>query len=146
MAQKSTEDIKPVARSGYYTGSLYTMPIKTETILLSAIFLPDRQAYHDDDIVPEVKGVTVSQALYNVLGEVAQEALHLWSFTAKVQEVMALRYGLCDGQFRPLEAVGKSIGMTRQGVYIIERHALQYLRLLRFRRKLLPYIKPRDGE
>jgi hypothetical protein len=70
--------------------------IKPETVLLSGILLPAGRLYLDDDLFSESNGVTLSKALYTALGEVSRDAKRRYVFCGKVQEVMALRYGLHD--------------------------------------------------
>lgn len=78
-----------------------------------------------------------------MLGEVSQVAKRRPAFAAKVREIMALRYGLHDGQLRLLKDVGESFGMSKQGIPIVEHIAPEYLRQPRWSRPLRLYAKPR---
>ena len=127
-------------------GLFNTTAIRPEIKLLSAILLPKSESYIEDEIFSELNGVTLSQALYEALGEVSLEACRRPRFAPKVQEIMANRYGLLNGQGRLLRDVGKSFGMTRQGIFVIERLALEYLRLPKYRDKLLLYVRTKKSE
>ena len=125
-------------------GSYSPDMFKSETTLLSAILLHN-SLFQNEDLFTELNGVTLQQALYIALGEISQVAGHRWSFARKVQSVMALRYGLLDGKRRTLEEVGQSAGMTRQGIFNIQRTALEYLRQPRWCKALTLYVKPQKS-
>lgn len=62
--------------------------------------------------------VLLREQLENILG----------TLTKREQAVLALRYGLLDGQERTLEAVGKRFNVTRERIRQIEAKALRKLR------------------
>jgi hypothetical protein len=118
------------------------MMIKPHIVLLSAVLLPEGQLYIDDDLFSELNGVTLEHTLYIALGNVPPSGKSSPIFATKIQEVMALRYGLYDSQWRSIKDISKTVGMTRQCIYKIQKHVLGHLRQPKWRDILQPYVKP----
>jgi len=51
------------------------------------------------------------------------------NLSEKEREVITLRFGLRDGVPRTLEEIGKTLGIKREGVRLVERTALRKLRM-----------------
>jgi RNA polymerase primary sigma factor len=64
----------------------------------------------------------------------------LSSLSEREQNVLALRFGLNDGETHTLEEVGKQFGVTRERVRQIEAKALRKLRHPTYSRKLRDYL------
>jgi RNA polymerase sigma factor (sigma-70 family) len=62
--------------------------------------------------------------------EWAREALGSLSIRRRDREIVALRFGIQDGQERTLEEVGREYGLTRERIRQIEAKALKQLSLL----------------
>lgn len=73
----------------------------------------------------ELPTPTDNAAAYMLRYDLAQALEHL---SEREQRILALRYGLADGQRRTLDEVGKVLGMTRERARQIEVEALRRLR------------------
>jgi len=64
----------------------------------------------------------------------------LLELTEREQKILTLRYGLIDGEYRTLDEVGKTIGMTRERARQIEAAALRKIRYSDTWRHLHDYL------
>ena len=71
----------------------------------------------------------------------ASIAESLATLKPKEQKVLRLRFGLCDGEGRTLEEIGKTFSLTRERIRQIEAAALQKLRKSRMSRTLKPFLE-----
>ena len=87
----------------------------------------------DDEIAPPDE-----TAAYNLLRENLREVLN--GLPVREGRILALRYGLFDGQPYTLEQVGRKMGVTRERVRQIEAQALNRLRHPSIRHSLHDYL------
>ena len=71
----------------------------------------------------------------------ASIAESLATLKPKEQKVLRLRFGLCDGEGRTLEEIGKTFSLTRERIRQIEAAALKKLRKSRLSKKLKPFLE-----
>ena len=64
----------------------------------------------------------------------------LVGLTAREREILQLRYGLVDGEFRTFDEVGKRFSLTRERIRQIEQQAVRKLRDSKHRRSLLEFL------
>jgi RNA polymerase primary sigma factor len=76
--------------------------------------------FNEDDVLPDT--YTNLQMLKEVIGQL------LSGLDIKEANVLKLRYGIEDGQYRTLEQVGQIVGLTRERVRQIEKKALKRFR------------------
>jgi RNA polymerase primary sigma factor len=105
------------------------MPVGEEADSTLADFIPDPHAIDADDAA--ANGMLNDQ-IWKALG----------NLTKRESDVLALRYGLKDGQPHTLEEVGRYFGVTRERVRQIEVKALRKLRHPRLNKLLKDYIDP----
>ncbi|HEU5100017.1 MAG TPA: sigma-70 family RNA polymerase sigma factor [Roseiflexaceae bacterium] len=72
------------------------------------------------------QGSPADMAASTLLCSDLQNALS--ELTERERKILTLRYGLADGEYRTLEEVGKTIGMTRERARQIEAEALRKIR------------------
>jgi RNA polymerase primary sigma factor len=87
----------------------------------------------DDEIDPPDETAT-----YHLLREHLLEVLN--GLPVRERRILALRYGLFDGQAYTLEQVGRKMGVTRERVRQIEAQAMNRLRHPSIRRALHDYL------
>lgn len=105
------------------------MPVGEEADSTLADFIPDPHALDADD-------AAANGMLRDQIGEA------LGHLTERERNVLALRYGLVDGQPHTLEEVGRHFKVTRERVRQIEVKALRKLRHPRLNKLLKDYIDP----
>ncbi|RKY67609.1 MAG: RNA polymerase sigma factor RpoD, partial [Candidatus Latescibacterota bacterium] len=82
---------------------------------------------HFGDFIEDKKTVSPANAtVYSMLREEIMNALS--TLTERERDILALRFGLEDGQSRTLEEVGKYFNVTRERIRQIEAKALRKLR------------------
>ena len=86
----------------------------------------EEDAHLEDFIQDEEAGVPVDEAGRQLLRRELMNVLK--SLTPREERVIALRFGLEDGQARTLEELGKEFNVTRERVRQIEAKALRKLR------------------
>jgi RNA polymerase primary sigma factor len=79
------------------------------------------------------------EAARNILREHLLQVLE--SLPPREARVLALRYGLLNGQRHTLQQVGEKMGVSRERVRQIESQAMRRLRQPRMRRKLREYLE-----
>jgi RNA polymerase primary sigma factor len=81
------------------------------------------------DLIEDEESVSPSeQAIDNLRREGLKRALA--GLPDRERDIVAMRYGLDDGEPRKLEEVGQAFGITRERVRQIEKHALRKLKAL----------------
>ena len=88
------------------------MPVGDEEDTRLSDFIPDEDT-------PNPEGAVTEKMLYEELERVMDELL-----TEKEKQVLALRFGMVDGEEHTLEEVGKVFGVTRERIRQIEHKAL----------------------
>jgi RNA polymerase primary sigma factor len=91
-----------------------------------------------DFIADESMASPQDEANREMLREQMQDILD--SLSPRESEVLALRFGLKDGESHTLEEVGRHFGVTRERVRQIEAKALRKLRHPTRSRKLRDYL------
>ena len=88
------------------------MPVGDEEDTHLSDFIPDEDT-------PNPEGAVTEKMLYEELERVMDELL-----TEKEKQVLAMRFGMVDGEEHTLEEVGKAFGVTRERIRQIEHKAL----------------------
>jgi RNA polymerase primary sigma factor len=79
------------------------------------------------DFIEDSRGTApIENAAQHILRE--QLDLALEKLPERERRIIQLRYGLCDGQYRTLEEVGREFGITRERIRQIEARVLRKLR------------------
>lgn len=89
------------------------MPVGDEEDTRLSDFIPDEDT-------PNPEGAVTEKMLYEELERVMDELL-----TEKEKQVLAMRFGMVDGEEHTLEEVGKVFGVTRERIRQIEHKALR---------------------
>jgi RNA polymerase primary sigma factor len=93
------------------------------------------------DFVEDISASLEVEEAGNLQNLREQLALALQRLSTREQEILRLRYGLDDNQFRTLEEVGKKLGITRERVRQIEAKVLRKLRHPRFSKELKAFLE-----
>ncbi|WP_038039108.1 RNA polymerase sigma factor RpoD [Thermorudis peleae] len=108
-------------------------------ISLEAPIGQDGDAFLGDFIEDESMPSPLELASQQLLRRQIEEALSRLS--ERERRIIALRFGLEDGQFRTLEEVGREFGITRERIRQIEAKALRKLRHPSYSRALRGYLE-----
>ncbi len=102
--------------------------------------LGDDDNHTSGDFLPnENEAPPAEVATQHILSQRVREVLE--ELPAREMQVLTLRYGLRDGQFRTLEEVGRKFGVTRERIRQIESDALSRLRHPSRARRLRPFVE-----
>ena len=99
----------------------------------------EEDAHLEDFIQDEEAGVPVDEAGRQLLRRELMNVLK--SLTPREERVIALRFGLEDGQARTLEELGKEFNVTRERIRQIEAKALRKLRHPSRAKRLRDYLE-----
>lgn len=114
------------------------MRIAQEPMSLEMPVGTEENSYLGDFIEDESLPGPVDAASLQLLREQMHEILE--SLTERERDVLAMRFGLKDGQGHTLEEVGQAFGVTRERIRQIESKALRKLRHPLRSRKLRDYL------
>ncbi len=114
------------------------MTISQEPMSLEAPIGSEENGVLVDFIADESLASPLDETNQQLLREELQDILS--SLTDREQEVLAMRFGLLDGEAHTLEEVGNHFGVTRERVRQIEAKALRKLRHPQNSRKLRDYL------
>lgn len=101
--------------------------------------------HHDltwEDVLMDAAPLIEDDATRHIIQQEVRDILQ--QLDERERTVLQLRYGLADGEVRTLEQVGKLLGLSRERVRQIERHALTTLR--QQGSALRAYLDPDLGE
>ncbi len=92
------------------------------------------------DFIEDSRGTApIENAAQHILRE--QLDLALEKLPERERRIIQLRYGLCDGQYRTLEEVGREFGITRERIRQIEARVLRKLRHPHYGRGLRGFLE-----
>ena len=114
------------------------MRIAQEPMSLEAPVGAEDSSYLGDFIEDDSLPGPVDAASQQLLREQMHEILE--QLTDRERDVLAMRFGLKDGQSHTLEEVGQAFGVTRERIRQIESKALRKLRHPLRSRKLRDYL------
>ncbi len=100
--------------------------LQQEPVSLELTIGEEEDSYLGDFIEDEDAVAPLDAAAYELLQEQLQEIMQ--TLSEREQRVIALRFGLTDGQPRTLEEVGRNFGVTRERIRQIESKSLAKLR------------------
>jgi RNA polymerase primary sigma factor len=100
--------------------------LQQEPVSLEVTIGEEEDSYLGDFIEDEDAVAPLDAAAYELLQEQLQEIMQ--TLSEREQRVIALRFGLTDGQPRTLEEVGRNFGVTRERIRQIESKSLAKLR------------------
>jgi RNA polymerase primary sigma factor len=92
------------------------------------------------DFIEDTSAVLEIEEAGNLQNLRDQLALAMQHLSPREQQILRLRFGLDDNQYRTLEEVGKEIGVTRERVRQIENKILRKLRHPRFSKELKAFL------
>ena len=124
--RRATEKVRQIMNVSQEPMSLET-PVGAEENSVLVDFIPD-----------ESVASPVDETNRELLREQMQDILS--SLSQREREVLALRFGLKDGEARTLEEVGQQFGVTRERIRQIEAKALRKLRHPTRSRRLRDYL------
>lgn len=106
---------------------LYLQKIAQDIVSLDRLFHSQDGTYTLGDIMPDDRPGPEEIAINNDRREVLLDLVK--SLSPKQQRVIIMRYGLEDGRNMTLEEIGKKFNITREYVRLIEKKALERLRI-----------------
>ena len=124
--RRAAEKVRQIMNVSQEPMSLET-PVGAEENSVLVDFIPD-----------ESVASPVDETNRELLREQMQDILS--SLSQREREVLALRFGLKDGEARTLEEVGQQFGVTRERIRQIEAKALRKLRHPTRSRRLRDYL------
>lgn len=115
-----------------FVRNLFTMLGKTYSL---ESLIDEEGKYTLEDILPDTS-VEEPLSAYERAKRVEEIASWLDKLDDKERKVIILRYGLEQGEPQTLEAIGKTIGVTRERIRQIEQKALKQLRRIVLKQSL----------
>lgn len=97
---------------------------KTKIVLLSTPISDDS----DDELVDFIEDKDEIDADKIIFSKQILEAIENSNLTEREKEILYLRFGIYDGEYRTLEEIGKIYKLTREGIRQIEFKAFRKLR------------------
>ena len=97
---------------------------KTKMVLLSTPISDDS----DDELVDFIEDKDEIDADKIIFSKQILEAIENSNLTEREKEILYLRFGIYDGEYRTLEAIGKIFNVTRERIRQIEYKACRKLR------------------
>jgi RNA polymerase primary sigma factor len=113
--------------------------VSRQTVSLESPVGTDGDAVLGDFIEDKVGSAPLDSAAQHILRE--QIDIVLQKLPERERRIIQLRYGLCDGQYRTLEEVGREFGITRERIRQIEARVLRKLRHPHYGRHLRGYLE-----
>ena len=115
------------------------LEVSRQTISLETPVGAEGDAVLGDFIEDKVGAPPIDSAAQHILRE--QLEVVLQKLPERERRIIQLRYGLCDGQYRTLEEVGREFGITRERIRQIEARVLRKLRHPHYGRHLRGYLE-----
>lgn len=115
------------------------LQLAQEPVSLETPVGEEEDAHLEDFIQDEEAGVPVDEAGRQLLRRELMNVLK--SLTPREERVLALRFGLDDGQPRTLEELGREFNVTRERIRQIEAKALRKLRHPSRAKRLRDYLE-----
>ena len=136
FTNEQTDDVLNAATSFVSFEEWYSMFFENNNVFEKHEFERDEELLIPGELI--VEGNLDEKITKTMLKEQLAEVLK--TLTEREQEVLALRYGLFDGQEKTLEEVGMLFNVTRERIRQIEAKALRKLRHPSRSRKLKDYL------
>ncbi len=115
------------------------LEVSRQTVSLEAPVGAEGDAVLSDFIEDKSGAAPIESAAQHMLRE--QIDIALQKLPERERRIIQLRYGLCDGQYRTLEEVGREFGITRERIRQIEARVLRKLRHPAYGRHLRGYLE-----
>jgi RNA polymerase primary sigma factor len=115
------------------------LEVSRQTVSLESPVGAEGDAVLGDFIEDKVGAAPIDSAAQHLLRE--QLDIVLQKLPERERRIIQLRYGLCDGQYRTLEEVGREFGITRERIRQIEARVLRKLRHPHYGRHLRGYLE-----
>ena len=115
------------------------LEVSRQTVSLETPVGAEGDAVLGDFIEDKVGAPPIDSAAQHILRE--QLEVVLQKLPERERRIIQLRYGLCDGQYRTLEEVGREFGITRERIRQIEARVLRKLRHPHYGRHLRGYLE-----
>jgi RNA polymerase primary sigma factor len=115
------------------------LEVSRQTVSLETPVGSEGDAVLGDFIEDKVGAPPLDSAAQHILRE--QLEVVLQKLPERERRIIQLRYGLCDGQYRTLEEVGREFGITRERIRQIEARVLRKLRHPHYGRHLRGYLE-----
>ncbi len=115
------------------------LEVSRQTVSLETPVGAEGDAVLGDFIEDKIGAPPLDSAAQHILRE--QLEVVLQKLPERERRIIQLRYGLCDGQYRTLEEVGREFGITRERIRQIEARVLRKLRHPHYGRHLRGYLE-----